>query len=83
MPPLLDVDDIVEYDNADPLSIMTYVSQLYHVLPPFKNQKNRKNIGDVQSLIYCSGGDKPVGRENPFRKEMLKWKKETEIKFKR
>ena len=47
MLPLLDVDDIVEYENPDPLSIMTYVSQLYHVLLPINNQKNRKNIGSV------------------------------------
>jgi hypothetical protein len=83
VPPLLDVEDIVEYDNPDPMSIMTYVSQLYHVLPPIKNQKNRKNIGAVQSLIYCSRGDKPVERENPFRKEMLNWKREKEMQVRK
>ena len=81
MLPLLDVEDIEEYDNPDPLSIMTYISQLYHVLLPINNQKNRKNIGAVQSLIYCAGADKPVERENPFRKEMLNWKKEKEIQI--
>ena len=49
---ILSVSDIVEYDNPDPLSILTYVSQLYHSLSPISTQDSRK-VGAMHSLVYC------------------------------
>jgi len=68
--PILAVEDVVGEDNPDPLSIMTYVSQLYHGLAP-----HRGRVGAVHSLMFCRERDKPIERDNPFREEMLEWMK--------
>ena len=60
MPAILDVNDIVEYDNPDPLSILTYVSQLYHSLSPICTQDNKKKVGAVHSIMYCGEVGVPV-----------------------
>ena len=72
--PILSVEDVVGEDNPDPLSIMTYVSQLYHGLAPHTGR-----VGAVHSLIFCREGDKPIERDNPFREEMLEWVKKKEM----
>ena len=53
------MEDVVGEDNPDPLSIMTYVSQLYHGLAP-----HRGRVGAVHSLMFCRERDKPIERDN-------------------